>query len=107
MIHDPDLRMCGALGGTRTPNLLIRSNGRTVQNYLLLATRWADLPALSACIGRWLPAWQQCWQQLSTCLQSAVSTWAKDAELGEGLPAGARGVPPLTMLNGTAAPCQP
>ena len=22
---DPDLRICGALGGTRTPNLLIRS----------------------------------------------------------------------------------
>ena len=35
---DPDLRICGALGGTRTPNLLIRSQ----MLYPLSYERWTS-----------------------------------------------------------------
>ena len=64
--HRSDLGVRCALGGTRTPNLQIRRTGRTVWDCPLLATCWVGLPVLSARIGRWLPAWQQCQQQWST-----------------------------------------
>ena len=38
----------GALGGTRTPNLLIRRHGRTVQNRPGVALCWGDIPGLSS-----------------------------------------------------------
>jgi len=53
----------GTLGGTRTPNLLIRRHGRTVQDRPMLATCWADSPGLSSGVGSWLWPWQQFWQQ--------------------------------------------
>jgi hypothetical protein len=54
---------CGALGGTRTPNLLIRRSGHIVQGRPSRLVCWADIPPLSASVGRCLAAWQQCWQQ--------------------------------------------
>ena len=53
----------GALGGTRTPNLLIRSSRHIVQDRPLWSVRWADIPQLS--IRGWCcpPPWQQYWQQ--------------------------------------------
>src|SRR2546423_8107967 len=59
----PDLRWSGALGGTRTPNLLIRRLGQAVQDRLLLSVRWADIPQLSTRDRRCPTAWQQYWQQ--------------------------------------------
>ena len=53
----------GALGGNRTPNLLIRRSGRVVQNRPLRSARWADIPQLSARGGCCPAAWQQYWQQ--------------------------------------------
>ena len=55
----------GALGGTRTPNLLIRSFGQVVQGCLLLSALWIDVPGLSAHDRCRLTPWQQCWQQSS------------------------------------------
>jgi len=52
-----------ALGGTRTPNLLIRRSGRIVQDRPLRSLRWADIPQLSAWDAPCPAAWQQCWQQ--------------------------------------------
>ena len=54
----------GALGGTRTPNLLIRRSGQVVQDRPSPVVRWADVPQLSACVSRCPPPWQQYWQQL-------------------------------------------
>ena len=54
---------CGALGGTRTPNLLIRRSGHIVQNRPVPVMCWADVPGLSARDGRCPAAWQQYWQQ--------------------------------------------
>ena len=51
--------LLGALGGTRTPNLLIRSYGRTVQTCPGVAVLWGDVPGPSSCIGSWLWSWQQ------------------------------------------------
>jgi hypothetical protein len=49
----------GALGGTRTPNLLIRRSRQVVQDCLLRSVRWADIPQLST-RNRCCPAaWQQ------------------------------------------------
>ena len=45
------------------------------------ATCWVGLPVLSARIGRWLPAWQQCQQQWSTgdcSAQEGGQRWAYD-----------------------------
>jgi hypothetical protein len=54
----------GALGGTRTPNLLIRRLRQVVQDRPLRSVRWADIPQLSA-RNRCCPvAWQQYWQQV-------------------------------------------
>jgi hypothetical protein len=53
----------GALGGTRTPNLLIRRSGHIVQNRPLRSVCWADIPALSAQDRRCPAAWQQYWLQ--------------------------------------------
>jgi hypothetical protein len=53
----------GALGGTRTPNLLIRRSGQVVQDRPSPVVRWADVPQLSACVSRCPPPWQQYWQQ--------------------------------------------
>ena len=61
--------------------LLIRRTGRTVWECPLLATCWVGLPVLSARIGRWLPAWQQCQQQWSTgdcSAQEGGQRWAHD-----------------------------
>jgi hypothetical protein len=62
----PDLKRgsdLGALGGTRTPNLLIRRSGQVVQDRPSPVVGWADIPGLSMCVGRRPAAWQQCWQQ--------------------------------------------
>jgi hypothetical protein len=53
----------GALGGTRTPNLLIRRSGHIVQDRPLRSLRWADIPQLSAWDAPCPAAWQQCWLQ--------------------------------------------
>jgi hypothetical protein len=53
----------GALGGTRTPNLLIRRSGHIVQDRPLRSVCWADIPQLSARDASCPAAWQQCWQQ--------------------------------------------
>jgi hypothetical protein len=37
----------GALGGTRTPNLLIRRSGHIVQDRPSPVVGWADIPELS------------------------------------------------------------
>ena len=49
----------GALGGTRTPNLLIRRSGRTVQGCPVVAVCWPDFPGPSFCVGSWLWSWLQ------------------------------------------------
>jgi hypothetical protein len=54
---------CGALGGTRTPNLLIRRSRHIVQDRPSRSVCWADIPELSARDRRCLAAWQQYWQQ--------------------------------------------
>ena len=53
----------GALGGTRTPNLLIRRSGHIVQDRPLRSLRWADIPLMSAWDAPCPAAWQQCWLQ--------------------------------------------
>ena len=53
----------GALGGTRTPNLLIRSNGQTVQTCPGVAVLWADVLGPSYRVCSWPWSWQQFWQQ--------------------------------------------
>src|SRR5580700_7982810 len=53
----------GALGGTRTPNLLIRRSGHTVQDRLVWSVCWADIPQLFRCVGCCPPAWLQSWLQ--------------------------------------------
>ena len=45
------------------PDLLIRRNGRIVQDRPLRSLRWADIPQLSAWDAPCPAAWQQCWQQ--------------------------------------------
>jgi hypothetical protein len=57
-----------ALGGTRTPNLLIRSSGQVVQGRPVVSALWADVPDSSMPDRRRLAAWQQCWQQSSAGL---------------------------------------
>jgi|SRR5215475_8451892 len=57
----------GALGGTRTPSLLIRSLGRTVQICPGVAVLWGDVPGLSSFVGGWPRSWQQSWQQPGIC----------------------------------------
>ena len=59
----PDLRIRGALGGTRTPNLLIRRSRHIVQDRPLRSVCWADIPELSVRDRRCPAAWQQYWQQ--------------------------------------------
>ena len=49
----------GALGGTRTPNLLIRRSGQVVQDRPLRSVRWADIPQLSTRDRRCPAAWLQ------------------------------------------------
>lgn len=58
----PGLRMRGALRTTQAPKLLIRRNGRTVQDRPLRSVRWADFPELSARDRRCPATWQQRWQ---------------------------------------------
>ena len=53
----------GALGGTRTPNLLIRRSGHIVQDRPSPVVGWADIPELSTCVGCCSAAWLQCWLQ--------------------------------------------
>jgi hypothetical protein len=45
------------------PDLLIRRSGHIVQGRPSRLVCWADIPPLSASVGRCLAAWQQCWQQ--------------------------------------------
>jgi len=54
----------GALGGTRTPNLLIRRSGQVVQDRPSPVAGWADMPGLSTYMGRRPVAWLQRWLQL-------------------------------------------
>ena len=42
---------------------LIRRSGHIVQGRPSRLVCWADIPPLSASVGRCLAAWQQCWQQ--------------------------------------------
>jgi hypothetical protein len=74
--------LCAAVAVTAAvSDLLIRRTGRTVWDCPLLATCWVGLPVLSARIGRWLPAWQQCQQQWSTgdcSAQEGGQRWAHD-----------------------------
>src|SRR5208283_4835482 len=51
-----------ALGGTQTPNLLIRRSGHIVQDRPSPVVGWADIPQLSARDASCPAAWQQCWQ---------------------------------------------
>jgi hypothetical protein len=44
-----DLQILSALGGTRTPNLLIRRSGQVVQDRPSSVVGWVDIPGLSAC----------------------------------------------------------
>src|SRR6266487_135391 len=44
-------------------DLLIRSNGRTVQTCPGVAVLWGDVPGLSSSVGSWPRSWQQFWQQ--------------------------------------------
>jgi hypothetical protein len=53
----------GALGGTRTPNLLIRRSSHIVQDRPSWSVRWADIPESSAHVQRCPATWQQYWQQ--------------------------------------------
>src|SRR6185312_10251642 len=53
----------GALGGTRTPNLLIRRSGHIVQDRPSPVVGWADIPELSTCVGCCSAAWLQSWLQ--------------------------------------------
>jgi len=53
----------GALGGTRTPSLLIRRLRQVVQDCPGVAGCWADIPGLSSCVRNWPWAWQRFWQQ--------------------------------------------
>jgi hypothetical protein len=53
----------GALGGTRTPDLLIRRSGQVVQDRPSPVVGWADIPELSTCVGRRPAAWLQSWLQ--------------------------------------------
>jgi hypothetical protein len=52
-----------ALGGTRTPNLLIRSSRHIVQHRPMRSVPWADIPELSTRDQCCPAAWQQYWQQ--------------------------------------------
>src|SRR5262249_44671309 len=53
----------GALGGTRTPNLLIRRIGQLVHGCLLTLVASAVVPLLMPRDDRRRPGWQQYWQQ--------------------------------------------
>ncbi len=53
----------GALGGTRTPNLLIRRSGQVVQGRPSPVVGWADITELSRCVGCCSAAWLQSWLQ--------------------------------------------
>ncbi len=53
----------GALGGTRTPNLLIRRSGQVVQDRPSPVVGWAGIPELSIRVGRRPAAWLQPWLQ--------------------------------------------
>jgi hypothetical protein len=79
---------CGlssALGGTRTPNLLIRRSGQAVQDSPPLAVYWIDVPCLSACARRCPACWQQVWQQsprflvIGHALQGMACVWPGQA----------------------------
>ena len=48
-----------ALGGTRTPNLLIRRSGQLVQDRPSPVVGWADIPELSTCVGCCSAPWLQ------------------------------------------------
>jgi predicted ATPase len=50
----------GALGGTRTPSLLIRGGEHIVQDRSSPFISWAGIPELSTCFGRRPAAWLQC-----------------------------------------------
>jgi hypothetical protein len=54
-------------------DLLIRSNGQTVQNRPVLVTCRADVPGLSYRVGSWPRSWQQVWQQPGTGLKSSLA----------------------------------
>jgi hypothetical protein len=66
MISAPAWENMSALGGTRTPNLLIRRSGHIVQDRPLRSVRWADIPQLSVwdapCPAAWLQHWLQSWR---------------------------------------------
>lgn len=53
----------GALGGTRTPILLIRRSGRVIQGCPSRSVHGTDAPGSSICGNRSLQSWQQFWQQ--------------------------------------------
>ncbi len=68
----------GALGGTRTPNLLIRRNGHIVQDCPSSVVGWVDIPELSMCVGRRPAAWLQSWRNAAdpVAVTVAVSGWS-------------------------------
>jgi hypothetical protein len=76
---------CGALGGTRTPNLLIRRSGHIVQGRPSRLVCWADIPPLSASVGCCLAAWQQCWQQTARARMMELN---RISSAGQGVPIG-------------------
>ena len=55
--------LAGALGGTRTPNLLIRRSGQVAQDRPSMVAGWTYIPGLSTCVGCCSAAWLQCWLQ--------------------------------------------
>ena len=56
-------RVRRALGGTRTPSLLIRRSGQVVQDGPSPVVGWAGIPELSTCVGCCSAAWLQSWLQ--------------------------------------------
>jgi hypothetical protein len=67
----------GALGGTRTPNLLIRRSGQVVQDRPSPVVGWVDIPELSMCVGgrpaAWLQRWLQSWRNAADPRRLVVS----------------------------------
>jgi hypothetical protein len=71
LVDTSKLSDLGALGGTRTPNLLIRSSGQVVQDRPVVSALWADVPGLSSRADSWLRPWQQLEHLLAKIVRSA------------------------------------
>ncbi len=76
-----------------------RSFGQVVQGCPGVSALWADVPGLSTRADSWLWSWQQCWQQLSTCLQIAISPCPVAAGRGCGTPSSVREAPQRAGAN--------